>query len=85
MYAVCPNCGVCSLDHSKCSRCKKIFYETDNIKQTPVTMGSDTKPTPAVTTTKQVAVMPTLMQTEKQKKEMEMVQKRHQINAELMK
>lgn len=42
-------------------------------------MASETKPT-NVATTKQVVNM---MPTEKQKKEIEMVQKRHQINTEL--
>ncbi|XP_063701082.1 uncharacterized protein LOC134831309 [Culicoides brevitarsis] len=33
-YAICNNCGACSLDHSKCTRCKRIFK--DDIKVIPI-------------------------------------------------
>lgn len=56
------------------------MFDIDNIKTTPMTMASSTKPTNAAVT-KQAPIM--VMPTEKQKKEIEMVQKRHQINAEL--
>lgn len=61
-------------------RCKRIFG--DDIKQTPVTIG-DTKP--VANATKQIAVMQTFLQTDKQKKDLEQAQKRHQIAAELIK
>lgn len=60
-------------------RCKKIF--DSDIKQTPVTAG-DSK---TIAAQKQQIAMNAIMQSDKQKKELEMVQKRHQMNAEIMK
>lgn len=62
------------------ARCKKIF--DSDIKQTPVSMKD---PKTIVAQTKQLAALNAMMQTEKQKKDLEMVQKRHQMAAEMMK
>uniref|UniRef100_W4VR71 Putative sentrin/sumo-specific protease senp7 n=1 Tax=Corethrella appendiculata TaxID=1370023 RepID=W4VR71_9DIPT len=88
--AVCSSCGYTGVDFAKCQRCKRIFTETPRKVAEPEKIISSTQPPPLVPTgsalTTTVAGTATATKiiltekTEKEKKNLEMLQKKHQMS-----